>query len=81
LSEIKFSRRYLDSNSESLNRFINAQLSGVQKDYIIRYYCQGKTMREIAEDCGVNVSTVSRTIRRGQLKIDKAVNSARLLCG
>ncbi len=40
-------------------------LSSVQRDYITRYYVEGKSMAEIAREFSVDRSTVSRTINRG----------------
>lgn len=44
------------------------------------YYKDSMTIREIASSCGVNPSTVSRTIKRGRLKIDKTVADAMKFC-
>lgn len=54
-------------------RFVAKSLRGVitptQREYIIDYYLSNRSMKEIAEERGVNVSTVSRTIKRGMNRI------------
>lgn len=74
-----FSRRFIDSNSAFLKKFIENELTGKQKCYIIKYYADGKTVRAIADECGVCPSTVSRTIKRGTSKLRKALETARSL--
>jgi RNA polymerase sigma factor (sigma-70 family) len=76
-----FSRRYLEKNSSVLLKFMENELTAAQKCYIIMYYKDQKTIREIAGECGVCPSTVSRTISRGTARLQKAIENARELCG
>lgn len=80
MSKARFSRRDLEKNSEFLKKFIENELTGAQKCYIIMYYVDKKTVREIAAERGVYPSTVSRTINRGTAKLYKAIETARRLC-
>ena len=53
----------------ALKEVVSEQLSARQKQFIVLYYYENKTMAEIADICGVNVSTVSRTLRRARKNI------------
>ena len=50
---------------EKLSKVCARRLSPMQHLYIRLYYIDNLSMREIARQCNINVSTVSRTIRRG----------------
>lgn len=54
---------------EKLKRYLPIVLdecvTPTQKVYIMRYFSDGLNIPQIAEEYGVNASTVSRTIRRG----------------
>ena len=77
-------RRYLGSlggdNSgdvellkRNLNRAISEEMTSRQWDFVQMYLVLGLTMMEIAEIRGVNVSTVSRTIRRGLTRLKRCL--------
>lgn len=53
----------------NLARCIREELTTRQRDMLLRYYVSGQNQREIAEELGVNKSTVSRTIRRGEERL------------
>lgn len=53
-----------------LMKILDKQLTERQKCYIIMYYKEGLPMRRIAEICEVNPSTVSRTIKRANQKLE-----------
>lgn len=53
----------------ALREVITHNLTSRQKQFIMLYYYQNRTMEEIAAECGVNVSTVSRTLRRARNNI------------
>ena len=53
----------------ALREIVKEELSERQKQFIVLYYYENKTMDEIADICGVNVSTVSRTLRRARKNI------------
>ena len=61
-----------EENSSKISRYpalrelLDGNLTEKQKLYIFMYYKDKMTMEEIADKCGVNKSTVSRTILRGR---------------
>ena len=70
-------RSYYDSDSEgnselrkiarkALKKVIEEQLSARQKQFIVLYYYKELDMPTIAKMCGVNPSTVSRTLHRAK---------------
>lgn len=52
---------------------IAKELTYAQKLYITAYFIDGLNMREIGEKYGVNKSTVSRTIARGEKRLFRAL--------
>ncbi|MEG0615175.1 MAG: sigma-70 family RNA polymerase sigma factor [Oscillospiraceae bacterium] len=54
---------------KALSDIISEQLSEKQRQYLVLYYYEQHTMTDISEICGVNVSTVSRTISRAKKNI------------
>ena len=44
-----------------------------QRRALLMYYAEGKNMREIGEATGVNKSTVSRTIKRGEQRLRRCL--------
>lgn len=65
-----------DSNTEKLKtvkkilyEIIHNDLSKKQRDYLLLYYFGRMKLTEIANTYNVNVSTVSRTIKRGEKRI------------
>lgn len=56
---------------QRLRRIIRRELSPCQRKAVEAYYFEGKTMARIAEEQGVNRSTVSRTLRRGLRNLQK----------
>ena len=60
---------------------IQEELTARQLEMICLYYGKRATMEQIARQLGVNKSTVSRTIRRGEAKLSRCLKygSARLL--
>ena len=53
----------------ALREIVKEELSERQKQFIVLYYYENKKMTDIADICGVNVSTVSRTLRRARKNI------------
>ena len=62
--------------NELLRDALRLNLTKKQKCYIIKYYVRGMTMQEIADEYGVNRSTVSRTIALARKHIAGGVSSA-----
>ena len=56
-------------SSGALMTLMDKNLTKKQKCYIILYYREGLTERQIAERFGVDKSTVSRTISRGRERL------------
>ena len=44
-----------------------------QRRYLLMYYNEVMTMREIAERCGVDITTVSRTLRRARMRLRRVL--------
>lgn len=59
---------------EFLIKAINNALTPNQKEYIIEYYVFNRKMKDIAEQNNINISTVSKTIKRGTNKIKNLAN-------
>lgn len=53
----------------NLHRAVEKELTLRQREVVQRYFFQGETIPQIAEELGVNRSTVSRTLRRGKARI------------
>ena len=67
--------RYLAGGYQKLlAEVLKENLTKTQKYYIILYYRDGMTVTEIAELCGVNRSTVSRTMKRARERLKKAIH-------
>lgn len=52
---------------------VRLELSETQRKYFVRYYFEGLTMAEIAEEFGANKSTISRTIARARKKLERVL--------
>lgn len=53
----------------NLVRCIREEVSPRQREMLLLYYVRGLNQREIAAQLGVNKSTVSRTIKRGEQRL------------
>lgn len=69
-------RQYIKLVSEAsggtagaLRRAINSQLTRRQKQLISMYYIEQMPMQDIADELGLHISTVSRTIKRGRERL------------
>ena len=54
-----------------VQRVIQEELTPLQREALIAYYFQERTITEIAEERGVNKSTVCRTLHRAEQKLRK----------
>lgn len=54
---------------ERVQRVIREELTSLQRETLLAYYFQERTITEIAEDRGVHKSTVSRTLKRAEAKL------------
>lgn len=54
---------------EALGKALREEVTHRQRQVLFLYYSQGLNMRQIAEALGVERSTVSRTLKRGEERI------------
>lgn len=54
-----------------VRRVIQEELTPLQRHALIAYYFQEQTITQIAEERGVNKSTVCRTLHRAEKKLRK----------
>ena len=54
-----------------MRQVIHGELTELQRYTLMAYYFQEQTLAQIAQDRGVNKSTVLRTLRRGEQKLRK----------
>ena len=52
-----------------VQRVIREELTEMQRQTLLAYYFQEKSITEIAQDRGVNKSTVCRTLHRAEKKL------------
>ena len=52
-----------------VQRVINEELTDLQREVLVAYYFQEKTMAQIAQERGVNKSSVCRTLHRAEQKL------------
>ena len=72
-SSIVDSRPLYGSYAKLLREVLSDNLTKKQKYYIILYYRDNLTVQQIAQQCGVNKSTVSRTLKRARERLAKAI--------
>lgn len=65
--------RQLDRLRENLARALRQDVTDRQRQYLQLYYDQGLNMPQIARRLGVNKSTVSRTIKRGEARLRRCL--------
>lgn len=65
-----------EDNKDTINRLkrnlahaLRQDITKQQRKYMMLYYGKGMTMEAIAKQCGVNKSTVSRTLSRGRKRL------------
>lgn len=54
---------------ERVNRVIREELTEKQRLTLLAYYIQEQTITQIAQEQGVNKSTVSRTLKRAEARL------------
>ena len=71
-----YSRLMASDNSVQLGRLkrnlahaLRQDVTEKQREYLLLYYVEGLNLREISERTGVNISTVSRTMKRGRERL------------
>ena len=58
-----------DVAKKRVQRVIREEMTDLQREALLAYYFQEKTMAEIAQERGVNKSTVCRTLHRAEEKL------------
>ncbi|MBC8570601.1 hypothetical protein [Zongyangia hominis] len=61
--------RQLYRAKKILHRVMKEELTPLQLEYMTRFYFGKETMTQIAQDRGINKSSVSRVIRNGRERI------------
>ena len=56
-----------------VNKVIAKELTSCQREILVAYYFQQKTIPEIAEERQINKSTVSRTLRRAEDRVRRCL--------
>lgn len=75
-----YSRQMSADNSREISRLkrnlircLREDVTERQRQVLLMYYAEGKNMREIGEEMGVDKSTVSRTIQRGERRLQRCL--------
>ena len=75
-----YSRQMAGDNSQELDRLkrnlvraLREDVTEKQRQVLLLYYAEGYNMREIGERLGVDKSTVSRTIKRGERRLQRCL--------
>ena len=75
-----YARQMAEDNSNEMNRLkrnlvrcLREDVTEKQRTVLTMYYAQGLNMREIGERLGVDKSTVSRTIKRGEQRLQRCL--------
>ena len=58
-----------DVQLKRVQRVVREELTQLQRETLLAYYFQEKSITEIARDRGVNKSTVCRTLHRAETKL------------
>ena len=62
-----------DVQLRRVRKVIEAELTPCQKQTLVAYYFRQMTIPQIAEEQGVNKSTVSRTLRRAEDRVRRCL--------
>ena len=65
--------RELSRLKRNLIRCLREDVTPKQRQMMLLYYAEGKNMREIGQAMGVDKSTVSRTIKRGERRLQRCL--------
>ena len=75
-----YSRQIAADNSQEISRLkrnliraLREDITEKQRQALLLYYAEGKNMREIGEAMGIDKSTVSRTIKRGERRLRRCL--------
>ncbi len=73
MSEENTNTRSLNRMKQNLIRALKHDVTPRQREMLTLYYAKGLNMRQIADLLGVNKSTVSRTVKRGEIRIKRCI--------
>lgn len=63
-----------DGAAAALRRAINSELTKRQKQLISMYYLEQMPMQDIADELGLHISSVSRTLKRGRERLKNTLS-------
>lgn len=63
-----------DGSAAMLRRAINSELTKRQKQLISMYYLEQMPMQDIADELGLHISSVSRTLKRGRERLKNTLS-------
>ena len=66
-------REELSQLQRNLARALGEDVTARQRQVLLLYYAQGMTMEQIAQELGVDRSTVSRTMLRGEERLRRCL--------
>ena len=73
LSEENTNAEELSRVKAALRTALHEDITEKQRKYLLLYYAEGKNMVEIGQELGVDKSTVSRTIKRGEARLRRCL--------
>ena len=73
MSETNTNSSELSRLKRNLLRALQEDVTDRQRQVLLLYYAEGMNMREIGEQIGVDKSTVSRTIKRGERRLQRCL--------
>ena len=73
LSEENTNAEELSRVKAALRTALYEDITEKQRKYLLLYYAEGKNMVEIGQELGVDKSTVSRTIKRGEARLRRCL--------
>lgn len=62
-----------ETQRKRLNRVIEMELTQVQREILLAYYFQGKTMEQIARERHICRSSVCRTLHRAEARVRRCL--------
>ena len=75
-----YTRQMAADNSQEVSRLkrnliraLKEHVTAKQRQVLLLYYAEGLNMREIGEQLGVDKSTISRTIKRGERRLQRCL--------
>lgn len=75
-----YTRQIAADNSQEISRLkrnlirpLREDVTARQRQTLLMYYSEGLNMREIGERLGVDKSTISRTIKRGERRLQRCL--------